>query len=51
MVRSALSKRTKREDLTLKSMVFRITLGSDAKEMSLWKRWDCRQAEEAKIEG
>ena len=38
MVRSAHSKRTKREDLTLESMAFRITLGSDARKMSLWKR-------------
>jgi len=37
MVRSAHSKRTKREDLTLESMEFRITLGSDARKMSLWK--------------
>ena len=50
MVRSAPSKRTKREDLTLELMVFRITLGSDVRKMSLWKRWDCRQAED-KIEG
>lgn len=37
MVRFAHSKRTKREDLTLESMVFRITLGLDARKMSLWK--------------
>ena len=34
---SAPSKRIKREDLTLESMVYRITLGSDARKMSLWK--------------
>lgn len=50
MVRSAHSKKIKREDLTLKSMAFRITLGSDAKKMSLWKHWDYLQAED-KIEG
>lgn len=50
MVRSAPSKRIKREDLILESMAFRITLGSDARKMSLWKRWDCRQIED-KIEG
>ena len=38
VVRAAHSKRTKREDLTLESMVFRITFGSDSKKMSLWKR-------------
>jgi|GEM_PF-3588165 len=50
MVRSAPSKRTRREDLTLESMTFRITLGSDARKMSLWKHWDYLQAED-KIEG
>ena len=30
------SKKIKREDLTLESMAFRITLGSDARKMSLW---------------
>ena len=25
--------------------------GSGARKMSLWKHWDCRQAEEVKIEG
>ena len=38
MVRSAHSKKTKREDLTLESMVFRITFGSDGRKRSLWKR-------------
>ena len=33
--RSAPSKRIKREDLILESMAFRITLGSDARKMSL----------------
>ena len=50
MVRSAPSKKVKRDDLTLESMAFLITLGSDARKKSLWKRWDCRQAED-KIEG
>ena len=50
MALSAPSKRTKKIDLTLESMVFRITLGSDVKKMSLWKRWDCPLAED-KIEG
>ena len=50
MVRSAPSKKIRREDLTLELMVFRITLGSDARKMSLWKHWDYRQAEAAKIE-
>lgn len=38
MVRSVPSKRTKREDLTLESMAFHITLGSDVRKMSLCKR-------------
>ena len=46
MVRSAHSKRARREDLTLESRAFRIILGSDARKMSLCKRWDCRQAED-----
>lgn len=32
------------------ALAFRITLGSDSRKMSLWKRWDYRQAE-VKIEG
>ena len=49
MVRSAPSKKIEKDYLTLESMVFRITLGSDARKMSLWKHWDYRQAED-KIE-
>ena len=37
VVRSTHSKRTKREDLTLESMAYHITLGSEARKMSLWK--------------
>ncbi|MBQ6693384.1 MAG: hypothetical protein IJN24_00735 [Bacteroidaceae bacterium] len=43
-------KEDREDDLTLESMVFRITLGSDARKMSLWKHWDDQQAED-KIEG
>ena len=46
MVRSAPSNKIEREDLTSLSMVFLITLGSGVRKMSLWKRWDCRQAED-----
>ena len=30
----------------MKSLEFHAIHGSDARKMSLWKRWDCRQAED-----
>lgn len=50
MVRYAPSKKVKRDDLTLESMAFLFTLGSDTRKKSLWKRWDYRQVED-KTEG
>ena len=51
MVLFAPSNKIEKDISTLISMEFHATLGSDARKMSLWKRWDYRQAEEAKIEG
>lgn len=49
-VRSAPSNKIERDILTSISMEFLAIRGSDARKMSLWKRWDYRQAEETKIE-